>query len=117
MDSDATLEKTKKIKKEAARLKKVFKNLDKNKLDTVNSLISNAAFMAVSLEELQEAINTYGYTSEYQNGENQCGTKKSPEVEIYIALSKNYAVVIKQLADLAPPAKRKESRLAAMRNQ
>ena len=38
-------------------MKRVFRDLDKNKLQTVESLIRNAAFMAVSLEELQEIIN------------------------------------------------------------
>ena len=55
------LTKEQKIKKEIARLKRVFKDLDKNKLQTVESLIKNAAFMAVSLEELQEIINAEGY--------------------------------------------------------
>ena len=41
-----------------------FPRLDKNKLQTVESLIRNAAFMAVSLEELQEIINEEGYTVE-----------------------------------------------------
>ena len=61
------LTKDQKIKREISRLKRVFKDLDKNKLQTVESLIRNAAFMAVSLEELQEIINEEGYTVEYQN--------------------------------------------------
>ena len=50
-------------------------------------------------------------------GQNQWGTKKSPEAETYIALSKNYAAVIKQLTELVPAAKRKTSRLAALREE
>ena len=42
---------------------------------------------------------------------------KSPEAETYIALSKNYAAVIKQLTELVPAAKRKTSRLAALREE
>lgn len=106
-----------KIKKEVNRLKKVFKDLDKNKLNTVISLIQNAAFMAVTLEELQEAINENGCTSEYQNGENQFGVKKSPEVEIHIAMTKNHAAIIKQLTDLVPPEKKKDSKLQALRDE
>jgi len=117
MATDTITSKEEKIEKEVRRLKKVFKDLDKNKLSTVNSLIDNAAFMAVSLEELQEAINANGYTSEYQNGENQFGTKKSPEVEIHIAMTKNHASIIKQLAELAPPQKKKKSKLEAMRDE
>lgn len=40
--------------------------------------------------------------SEYKNGENQYGTRKSPEVDVYNAMIKNYASVIKQLGDLLP---------------
>lgn len=58
--------------------------------------------MAASLYELRQIINDKGYTEEYQNGENQRGTKKCSEVEIYIQLSKNYMSVIKQLTDLLP---------------
>ena len=103
-----------KIKREVNRLKKIFKDLDKNMLATVLPLIQNAAFMSVTLDELQEAINRDGCVSEYKNGENQYGMKKSPEVEIHIAMTKNYTVVIKQLAELVPPEKRRDSRLEAL---
>lgn len=53
MATKKELTKEQKIKREITRLKRVFKDLDKNKLQTVESLIRNAAFMAVSLEELQ----------------------------------------------------------------
>ncbi|MCZ9311746.1 MAG: hypothetical protein O0V67_00065, partial [Methanocorpusculum sp.] len=77
MATKKELTKDQKIKREINRLKRVFRDLDKNKLQTVESLIRNAAFMAVSLEELQEIINEEGYPVEYQNGANQSGTKQS----------------------------------------
>jgi hypothetical protein len=58
MATKKDLTKEEKIKREFSRLKRIFKDLDKNKLQTVESLIKNAAFMAVSLEELQEIIST-----------------------------------------------------------
>ena len=95
-------EKTKeqRIKAEKTRLKGIFKDLDENKKKLVTPLIEKD-----------------GWTSEYQNGQNQWGTKKSPEAETYIALSKNYAAIIKQLTELVPAAKRKASRLAALREE
>lgn len=111
------LSKDSKVKKEIDKLKKIFKDLDKNKLNAVISLIENAAFMTVTLEELQETININGCISQYQNGKNQFGTKKSPEVEIYIAMTKNYSAIIKQLTELIPPEKRKSSKLQALRNE
>lgn len=58
--------------------------------------------MAVSLEDLQEAINKKGYVEEYQNGANQKGIKKCSEVDIYNTMAKIYSSVIKQLTDLLP---------------
>ena len=116
MASKKILSKEDKIRKETKRLRKIFEDLDRNKLETVQKLIENAAFMSVTLQELQETINQDGCTCEYQNGANQFGVKKTPEVEIHLAMTKNYAAVIKQLVDLVPPEKRKESRLAALRN-
>lgn len=112
MATKKELTKEQKIKKEIARLKRVFKDLDKNKLQTVESLIKNAAFMAVSLEELQEIINAEGYVVEYQKG-----TKQSDAVKTHIAMTKNHAAIIKQLTDLVPPEKKKESKLQALRDE
>lgn len=109
--------KEQKIKTEKTRLKGIFKELDENKKKLVTPLIEKAAFMSIELDELQKQIEENGWTSEYKNGENQYGTKKSPEAETYIALSKNYAAIIKQLTDLVPAAKRKKSRLAALREE
>ena len=117
MATKKELTKDQKIRREITRLKRVFRDLDKNKRQTVESLIRNAAFMAVSLEELQEIINEEGYIVEYQNGENQKGTKQSDAVKTHIAMTKNHAAIIKQLADLAPPEKKKESRLQALRDE
>ncbi len=103
-----------KIKSEKTRLKGIFKDLDENKKKLVTPLIEKAAFMSIELDELQNVIEETGWTSEYKNGENQYGTKKSPEAETYIALSKNYAAIIKQLTELVPAAKRKQSKLAAL---
>ncbi len=105
------------IKDEKKRLKEIFEELEENKRNLVTPLIEKAAFMSIELDDLQETIGQEGWTSEYKNGENQYGTKKSPEAETYIALSKNYAAVIKQLTELVPAEKRKASRLAALRDE
>ena len=109
--------KEQRIKSEKTRLKGIFKELDENKKKLVTPLIEKAAFMSIELDDLQAQIEQDGWTSEYKNGENQYGTKKSPEAETYIALSKNYAAIIKQLTELVPAAKRKTSRLAALREE
>jgi hypothetical protein len=97
-------EKDARIKKETTKLRRLFKDMEKSAMDTVSSLIKNAAFMAVTLDDLQETINLEGVMSEYKNGENQWGSKKSPEVEIYNTMIKNHMAIIKQLSDLLPKA-------------
>lgn len=95
-------EKEKRIKKEITKLKKIYKDCDENHTKFATSLIENAAFMIVTLEDLREEINENGCTSEYQNGENQWGKKKSPEVETYNTMQKNHAALMKQLTDMIP---------------
>ena len=96
------VERENRIKKEKNKLKKQFSKIDEKKKQLVQRLIENAAFMAITLEDLQDDINMNGCIGEYKNGENQYGTKKSPEVEIYNTMVKNYAAVIRQLTDLLP---------------
>jgi glycerol-3-phosphate responsive antiterminator len=105
------LEREERIKKEIKRLKRIFKKLglNKKKMDAAISLIKNAAFMTITLEDLQEQINAEGVISTYKNGENQWGTKQSDEVKTYNTMIKNHSSLIKQLTDLLPPEKRKEA--------
>ena len=105
----AKLSKETRIKREITRLNKVFANLPKEKLNTAASLIRNAAFMTITLDDLQDEMNKNGVISEYQNGENQWGTKKSPEVEIYNTMIKNHLAIIKQLCDLLPDSQDKSA--------
>jgi len=101
--SDVEEEKEKRIKKEVNRLKKLFNDMPPKTMNKVISLIKNAAFMTITLEDLQDAINTEnGLVSKYQNGETQWGTKKSPEVEIYNTMIKNHMGIMRQLTDLMP---------------
>lgn len=99
------------IKTEIKKLKQTFEDLeiDSRKMQVAESLIENAAFMAVTLEDLQAEINENGVVSTYQNGENQWGTKQSPEAQTYISLINRYNSVMKQLIDLLPEEKQKKA--------
>lgn len=90
------------IKRERERLLEIFSELDEKRRNTAFSLIENAAFMTVTLAELRKTISENGVVSEYQNGENQHGTKKSPEVEVYNTMIKNYTTIIRTLCDMLP---------------
>jgi hypothetical protein len=100
--SKTEMTKEQRIKKEVNRLKKLFQDMPTHIMNKVISLIENAAFMTITLEDLQATIIKDGAVSKYQNGENQWGTKKSPEVEIYNTMIKNHMGIIKQLTELVP---------------
>lgn len=105
------------IRKEKARLKRAFKDLDGNKKRTVEQLISTAAFLSITLQELEEEINRNGVTEEYQNGANQYGVKQSAAAVTHIAMTKNLTAIMKQLTDLVPAEKKKKTRLQMLRDE
>ena len=117
METKKEYTKEERIEKEKRRLKGIFKELEDGKKKLVTPLIEKAAFMSIELDELEAFLEDNGWTSEYQNGANQFGTKRSPEADTYIALSKNYAAIIKQLVELVPAQKRKKSKLEALREE
>lgn len=91
-----------KIKKEKKRLEEIFSFLETSRSKLVESLINDAAFQRVTLEETREIIQRDGIIEEYQNGANQKGIKKSAAVEVYDKMVNTYSKVIKQLCDLLP---------------
>lgn len=97
------------IKKEINRLKKLFEKVPAKTLDKVKSLIENAAFMTVTLDDLQDAINRKGVVEEYQNGANQKGFKKTCEVEVYNTMVKNQIAIFKQLNEIMPSNSKPEN--------
>lgn len=95
------------VKKEKARLMELFKDLEPNKLQTCLALIDRAAFITISLQDVEEQLNDIGFTEYYQNGESQSGWKKSAAADVHISLTKNLNTIIKQLLELVPPAQKR----------
>ena len=52
------------IKKELKKIKSIYKDLDLKRKKNAESLMNSAAFMAVSMMELEHIINLKGYTEE-----------------------------------------------------
>jgi hypothetical protein len=112
----AKTKKETRIAAEKKRLQDIFAGMDANKLSTCQSLIDRAAFITISLQDLEEQLNASGWTETYQNGENQYGLKKSAAADVHISLTKNLNAIVKQLLEIVPPAQ-KSSRLEAMMNK
>lgn len=102
-DSAATfLEKQRRIKKEINRLRKLFKEIDENKKKLVFTTIDDVAFMTITMQDLREKIVREGTTCTYKNGENQYGTKQSPDAQLYLQLSQKNTQAMKILVDCLP---------------
>lgn len=103
------------IRKENTRLLKLYAALPANKLEIVTPLIQNAAFLKVTLEDLQTEINNQGCVDTYQNGKEQSGKKASAEISAYNTSLKNYTTIIEKLDKMLPP-EQKKSKLDAFAN-
>lgn len=101
------LEESKRIKKEVNRLKKLFKDIDENKKKLVFSTIEDIAFMTVTMQNLRENIVRTGTTVKYKNGENQYGTKQSPDAQLYLQMSQKHTQAMKILLDCMPKTEKK----------
>lgn len=98
----------KRITKEIKRLTELFKDMDANKLAVSKSLIERAAFITVSLQDLEEILQREGWVEGYQNGANQHGVKKSACADVHISLTKNLNSIMKQLLDMVPAAQERD---------
>ncbi|MFZ5352751.1 MAG: hypothetical protein ACOZCL_08510 [Bacillota bacterium] len=96
------LEKTKRVNAEIKRLRRLFSKIDKNKKSLVFTTISDIAFMTITMQDLRESIIREGTKVEYKNGENQYGTKQSPDAQLYLQLSQKQTQAMKLLIDCLP---------------
>ena len=90
------------ISKELKKLQKIFENIQPDKKALCESLLQNAAFMAVKLRELQDLIDHDGMVEDYDNGGGQSGRKIGSAVQIYQKMLPSDNQVIKTLASMLP---------------
>lgn len=88
------------VRNEYKRLLKLFSRAHGERLKLARKLISRAAFMGITLDDLEKEIRAEGVTEIYQNGANQQGIKKSSKVEVYNATLKSFTPIMKQLNDM-----------------
>lgn len=107
MSISEQLERKKKINQEINRIKKLYKDFPKDKAKALEGLMSEAAFMRITLEETKQNIIKNGTTELFEQGE-QCFNRERPEVKIYTTFIQRYSNVMKQLIDLLPVEIKKE---------
>ncbi len=94
-------EKAKRIKREISRLRKLYKELSKDKQAAAEGLIQEAAFMRATLEEARAIIDREGILELFEQGE-QKFQREHPATKVYNTMINRYAGVCKQLIDLLP---------------
>lgn len=95
------IEKEKQIKKEIRKLRRLFKNLPKDKMKAADGLIQEAAFMKVTLEETRHVIDQEGILETFEQGA-QKFLREHPATKVYNTMIQRYATVCKQLFDMIP---------------
>jgi len=100
------LDKQARIKKEVNRLKRLFAKIDVNKKKLVFTTIEDVAFMSITMQDLRESIVREGTTVTYKNGENQYGTKQSPDAQLYLQMSQKQTAAMKILLECLPKTER-----------
>lgn len=101
MENCRNVEKDKLVKKEVTRLKKILKDIDKNKKDSAEGLIQEASFMRATLQELKELIDSNGPIDEMQQGEYSI-LREHPALKAYNTMIQRYTTVCKELFNLLP---------------
>lgn len=96
------------IGREVARLTKNFSAIDQKKRSIIRGLIDRAAFMRVSLNELEKDLNENGLVEMFSQGDQDPYERKRPTADLYNTMNANYQKIIKQLTDLAPKEEPKQ---------
>lgn len=96
------LTKDDRMKKEILRIKKLLRELPEDRLKIVDGMIKRAAFMQVTLEDLEEDIKAFGTVENFTQTRDIEYDRERPAVRIYNTLVKNYANAMKQIVDMLP---------------
>jgi hypothetical protein len=97
------LQKDKRIKKEESRLKRIYKNIAKDKKDIIDGLIYRAAYMRITLEDYEADLDEKGYVEFFtQSEKTEPYERERPVARLYNTMNKNYQSIIRQLTDLIP---------------
>ena len=107
------MDKNERIELKKAELMESYKGLQPEQLKVATDLISQAAFMAVELEDLSELISKEGMTEEYTNGRNQSGRKINSNAKMYSTLIGKYNAIVSKLLKIVPaPARKPKGKIA-----
>ncbi len=100
-----TKKKTKeeRINEEEMRLREIYKNIEENSKNLFDGLIPRAAFLRITLEDLEADLNKQGFVEQFtQSEKTDPYERERPSARQYNQLTKNYQNAIKQLDSKLP---------------
>lgn len=99
------IDKDKLIQAEVDKLNDIFHFLPEDKKKLCEGLIQNAAFMKVTLEELQADVVEHGAMISCQSGNGFKTIKDNPAQKAYATMISRYSSIIDQLESYLPSNK------------
>lgn len=102
------MEKEKIIAAEKRKLNKIAKQIPDDKKPIAQSLITELSFMAGTLAELRDIINTAGVIDDFKNGAQEM-KREAPALKSYNTTIQRYSALYKQLTDLLPKSDPKQT--------
>ena len=94
------MDKEERIKKEIKRLASIYKDIGKKEKAVIDGLIKRAAYMRISLEDMEADIMLNGITESFtQSEKTEPYERERPVARLYNSMNKNYQSIMKQLSD------------------
>ena len=97
----ADIEKTRRFKREKARVRRLCRDMEPSLLKAAAGLIEEAAWQRVTLEELRQVIDAEGILDAFEQG-GDIITRRHPATRAYVALVQRYCTTSKLLTSLLP---------------
>ncbi len=97
----ANIEKTRRFKREKARVRRICRNIEPSLLKAAAGLIEEAAWQRVTLEELRHMVDAEGILDCFEQG-GDIITRRHPAARAYVALVQRYCTTSKLLTSLLP---------------
>lgn len=95
------ISKGKATSKEIRKLNKVLKQVPEDRKAIAEKLIKEIVFIAKTLDELKETVETFGTTELFKQGKQEF-MRESPALKAYNTTIQRYSLLYKQLTDLLP---------------
>ncbi len=88
---------------EKNRLARFYTDIPKDKKGIIEGLIARAAFMRVTLEDMEDDLDENGFVELFtQSEKTDPYERERPVARLYNTMNKNYQSIIKQLSELIP---------------